>query len=72
MFGSTFEMHFLNYESQKGKKKISKSGTSEEIKKKKKKLFFCKVLNENENIKNLMFPGKRPRKLPRITPVNAL
>ena len=55
----------------KKEKKISKSGTSEEIKKKK-KLFFCKVLNENENIKNLKFPGKRPRKLPRITPVNAL
>ena len=55
----------------KKEKKISKSGTSEEIKKNK-NLFFCKVLNENENIKNLMLLGKRPRKLPRITTVNAL
>ena len=69
MFGSTFEMHFLNYESQKGKNKISKVGHQKKLKK---KLFFCKVLNENENIKTLMFPGKRQRKLPRITPVNVL
>ena len=70
MFGSTFEMHFLNYESQKGKKNFKKWDIRRN--KKKKNLFFCKVLNENENIKNLMFPGKRPRKFPRITPVNAL
>ena len=56
----------------KKEKKNLKSGISEEIKKKKKNLFFCKVLNENENIKTLMFPGKRQRKLPRITPVNVL
>ena len=70
MFGSTFEMHFLNYESQKGKKNFSKVGHQKKLKKK--NLFFCKVLNENENIKTLMFPGKRQRKLPRITPVNVL
>ena len=71
MFGSTFEMHFLNYESQKGKKKISKVGHQKKFQKKK-NLFFCKVLNENENIKTLMFPGKRQRKLPGITPVKVL
>ena len=71
MFGSTFEMHFLNYESQKGKKK-SQVGHHKKLKTNKKNLFFCKVLNENENIKTLMFLGKRQRKLLRITLVNVL
>ena len=44
MFGSTFEMHFLNYESQKGKKKSQKVGHQKKLKK---NLFFYKVLNEN-------------------------
>ena len=72
MFGSTFEMHFLNYESQKGKKKSQKWDIIRNKIKNKKNLFFCKVLNENENIKTLMFLGKRQRKLLRITLVNVL
>ena len=72
MFGSTFEMHFMNYESQKGKKKSQKWDIRRNKKNKKKNLLFCKVLNANENIKTLMFLGKRQRKLPRITLVNVL